>query len=108
MYGSPALTSTHQLVFDVRLVANGGPLGITLTGSEDLQKPILISALLEEGCAYKTHQICIGDRILAINGESLIDTPLSQVTHKLSQNIGSGALELKLARNICGMLCGVR
>jgi glutamate receptor-interacting protein len=35
------------LVFNVRLESNGGPLGITLAGSEDLQKPIVISGLIE-------------------------------------------------------------
>lgn len=92
---------THQLVFNVRLEPNGGPLGITLAGSEDLQKPILISGLIEDGCAFNTRQISIGDCLLAINGESVQDVPLSQAT-KLLQNIGISLVELKLARNICG------
>lgn len=37
----------NQLVFNVRLEPNGGPLGLTLSGSEDLQKPILLSGLNE-------------------------------------------------------------
>lgn len=103
---APVAAVTHQLVFTVRLDApsNGGPLGITLSGSEDLQKPILISALLEDGCAFSTGQIGVGDCLLAINGESVQDVPLSRATKLLQQGIGSGAavVELKLSRNISG------
>lgn len=94
--------ATHQLVFKVRLDAHGGPLGITLSGSEDQQKPILISGLLEDGCAYSTRQICVGDCLLAINGESVQDVPLSRATQLLQQGIGGSAVELKLTRNIGG------
>lgn len=38
---------SHQIVIDVELEPNGGPLGITLSGSEDTKKPILISAIAE-------------------------------------------------------------
>lgn len=103
-----AATTTHQLVFTVRLDANGGPLGITLSGSESEQKPILISALLEAGCAALTGQIAVGDALLAINGESVQAGPLSRATRLLQQSIGGGGqqqqqvVELKLARNISG------
>lgn len=103
---APAATVTRQLVFTVRLdaPAGGGPLGITLSGSEDQQKPILISALLEDGCAFSTGQISVGDCLLAINGDSVQDVPLSRATKLLQQGIGSGAavVELKLSRNIAG------
>lgn len=92
---------THQLVFNVQLDPNGGPLGITLSGSEDMQKPILISGLIEDGCAFNTRQINVGDCLLAINGESVQDVPLSRAT-KLLQNIGANSVELKMSRNICG------
>lgn len=96
--------STHQLVFNVALETNGGPLGITLAGSEDLQKPILISGLIEDGCAFNTQQISVGDCLLAINGDSVQEIPLSQATKLLQQhNIAGTVVDLKLSRNICGI-----
>lgn len=91
---------THHLVFNVRLEPNGGPLGVTLAGSEDLIKPILISGMMEDGIAFNTGQISVGDCLLAINGESVQELPLSHAT-KLLQNIGN-IVDLKLSRNICG------
>lgn len=91
---------THQLVMNVRLEINGGPLGITLSGSEDIQKSILISAVLDGGIAEKSHQIMVGDCLLAINGESVQSKPLSHAT-KLLQNLGS-IVDLKISRNING------
>ena len=90
----------HNLVFDVRLEKNGGALGITLAGSEELHKPIVISGLLEDGVAFNTGQIQIGDCLLAINGENVQDLALSHAT-KLLQNLGD-IIDLKLSRNITG------
>lgn len=47
-------------IFSVCLQPNGGPLGITLAGSEDGQKQIAISGVAENGIAAKTNQIQIG------------------------------------------------
>lgn len=91
---------THQLVVNVRLEINGGPLGITLSGSEDAQKPILISAVSEGGIAYNSRKIHIGDCLLAINGESVQDKPLSHAT-KLLHNLGN-IVDLKVSRSING------
>lgn len=91
---------THQLVINVRLEINGGPLGITLSGSEDVQKQILISAILDGGIAQNSRQINIGDCLLAINGESVQAKPLSHAT-KLLQNLGN-IVDLKISRNING------
>lgn len=93
--------ATHQLVFNVRLEINGGPLGITLSGSEDANKPILISAVLDGGIAENSHQISVGDCLLAINGESVQGKPLSHAT-KLLQNLGN-IVDLKVSRNITGI-----
>lgn len=92
--------TTHQLVVNVRLEINGGPLGITLSGSEDATKPILISAIIDGGIAENSQQIQIRDCLLAINGESVQDKPLSHAT-KLLQNLGN-IVDLKISRNING------
>lgn len=93
---------THQLVINVRLEINGGPLGITLSGSDDINKPIFISAIIDGGIAESSHQIQIGDCLLAINGESVQGKPLSHAT-KLLQNLGN-IVDLKISRNINGMI----
>lgn len=83
-------------VFNVQLHPDGGPLGITLAGNEDGQKPIVISGLQDGGIAFNTGQIQIGDTLLAINNESVIGIPLSNAT-KLLQ-IQNDVIELRLSR----------
>ena len=84
------------VIFTVALQSNGGPLGITLAGNEDGQKPIIVSGLLEGGVAFNTQQIQIGDCLLAINEESVVGKPLSNAT-RLLQSHNEG-IELKLSR----------
>lgn len=84
-------------VFNVQLHPNGGPLGITLAGNEDGQKPIVISGLQDGGIAFNTGQIQIGDTLLAINNESVIGIPLSSAT-KLLQ-VQNDVIELRLSRS---------
>lgn len=93
---------THQLVINVRLEINGGPLGITLSGSEDSQKPIFISGILEGGIAHNSGNIQIGDCLLAVNSESVQGKPLSHAT-KLLQSLGN-LVDLKISRNFNGNL----
>lgn len=87
-------------VFNVKLQQPNpmGPLGITLSGNEDGQKPIIISGLAENGIAANTGQIQIGDALLAINNESVIGLPLSSAT-KLLQIQNVDTIELRLSRN---------
>jgi C-terminal processing protease CtpA/Prc len=90
----------HMNVFNVKLQqpVPSGPLGITLSGSEDGQKPIVISGLAENGLAALTGQIQIGDTLLAINNESVIGLALSSAT-KLLQVQNVAIIELRLSRN---------
>lgn len=87
-------------VFNVSLQPNGGPLGITLSGSEDGQKPIIISGLAENGIAQNTSQIQIGDTLLAINNENVVGMALSKAT-KLLQ-VQNDTIDLRLSRNVAG------
>lgn len=91
-----------QRSFTVRLETNGGPLGITLAGSEDLQKPIIISAIVDEGVAQKSGKLQVGDVVLAINGESIEGKPLSEAT-KLLQYI-ENVVDLKISRRNNGII----
>jgi hypothetical protein len=85
-------------VFNVSLQPNGGPLGVTLSGSEDGQKPIIISGMAENGIAANTAQIQIGDTLLAINNENVVGMPLSKAT-KLLQ-VQNDTIELRLSRSV--------
>lgn len=94
------LTNQNQQinVFNVSLQPNGGPLGITLSGSEDGQKPIVISGMAENGMAANTAQIQIGDTLLAINNENVVGIALSKAT-KLLQ-VKNETIELRLSRGV--------
>ncbi|CAH0555415.1 unnamed protein product [Brassicogethes aeneus] len=87
-----------SVVYTVELHRYGGPLGITISGSEDCLDPIVLSRLTEGGLAEKTGALHIGDRILAINGESLEHRPLSDAI-RLLQTSGD-RVQLKIARHL--------
>ncbi|XP_030749851.1 glutamate receptor-interacting protein 2 isoform X2 [Sitophilus oryzae] len=87
-----------SVVYTVELHRYGGPLGITISGSEDCGDPIVLSRLTEGGLAEKTGALHMGDRILAINGENLDRRPLSDAI-RLLQTSGD-RVQLKIARNL--------
>ncbi|KAF7269698.1 hypothetical protein GWI33_017282 [Rhynchophorus ferrugineus] len=87
-----------SVVYTVELHRYGGPLGITISGSEDCGDPIVLSRLTEGGLAEKTGALHVGDRILAINGENLDHRPLSDAI-RLLQTSGD-RVQLKIARNL--------
>ncbi|XP_061517693.1 glutamate receptor-interacting protein 1 isoform X1 [Anopheles gambiae] len=96
LQAAPPPEELRQRVFTVRLEPNGGPLGITLAASEDLQKPIKISAVTEGGVAHTVGQLQVGDCLLAINGESVSGVPLTTAT-KLLQKF-ENVVDLQIAR----------
>ncbi|XP_055608895.1 glutamate receptor-interacting protein 2 isoform X2 [Uranotaenia lowii] len=96
LVGEPQI---QQYIFNVRLEPNGGPLGITLAGSDDLQKPIKISALTEGGIAHNTGQLKVGDCLLAINGESICGVPLTTATKLLHKF--ENVVDLQISRTEC-------
>lgn len=87
----------HRIqVVKLETQGGGGPLGLTLAGSEDLQKPITISALIEGGIAEQCGKLRVGDVIVAINGETVQGVPLTTAT-KLLQRYDN-FVELKVSR----------
>ncbi|KAK1906302.1 Glutamate receptor-interacting protein 1 [Dissostichus eleginoides] len=67
-----------SIIYTVELQRYGGPLGITISGTEEPFDPIIISSLTKGGLAERTGAIHVGDRILAINSSSLKGKPLSE------------------------------
>ncbi|XP_061709608.1 glutamate receptor-interacting protein 1 isoform X2 [Cydia pomonella] len=94
-------SNENTAVFTVELIKQeNGPLGLTIAGSEDITQPILLSGLVEGGVAEKCGKLAIGDELLTINGESVLNKPLSEAI-KLLQQSGQ-RVQLQLCRKMTG------
>ncbi|XP_043934542.1 glutamate receptor-interacting protein 2 isoform X2 [Protopterus annectens] len=87
--------TTGAIIYTVELKRYGGPLGITISGTEEPFDPIIISGLTKRGLAERTGAIHIGDRILAINNASLKGKPLSEAIHLLQMAGETVTLKIK-------------
>ncbi|KAG8439645.1 hypothetical protein GDO86_005719 [Hymenochirus boettgeri] len=87
--------SSGAIIYTVELKRYGGPLGITISGTEEPFDPIIISSLTKGGLAERTGAIHIGDRILAINSNSLKGKPLSEAIHLLQMAGETVTLRIK-------------
>lgn len=86
------------VIYTVEMQRNGGPLGITISGSDDLFEPMFVSGLTEGGLAERTNAIHVGDIILAINNVSLRGKSLSEAI-ELLQN-ADDMVTLKISRKL--------
>uniref|UniRef100_A0A3P8UX98 Glutamate receptor interacting protein 1 n=1 Tax=Cynoglossus semilaevis TaxID=244447 RepID=A0A3P8UX98_CYNSE len=84
-----------SIIYTVELQRYGGPLGITISGTEEPFDPIIISSLSKGGLAERTGAIHVGDRILAINSNSLKGKPLSEAISLLQQAGETVTLKIK-------------
>ncbi|XP_034382414.1 glutamate receptor-interacting protein 1 isoform X2 [Cyclopterus lumpus] len=84
-----------NIIYTVELQRYGGPLGITISGTEEPFDPIIISSLSKGGLAERTGAIHVGDRILAINSSSLKGKPLSEAISLLQQAGETVTLKIK-------------
>uniref|UniRef100_A0A8C5C5S1 Glutamate receptor interacting protein 2 n=1 Tax=Gadus morhua TaxID=8049 RepID=A0A8C5C5S1_GADMO len=87
--------TSGSIVYTVELKRYGGPLGITISGTEEPFDPITISGLTRRGLAERTGAIHVGDRILAINSVSLKGKPLSEAIHLLQMAGETVTLKIK-------------
>uniref|UniRef100_A0A6I8RNB0 Glutamate receptor-interacting protein 2 n=1 Tax=Xenopus tropicalis TaxID=8364 RepID=A0A6I8RNB0_XENTR len=87
--------TSGAIIYTVELKRYGGPLGITISGTEEPFDPIVISGLTKRGLAERTGAIHIGDRILAINNVSLKGKPLSEAIHLLQMAGETVTLKIK-------------
>ncbi|XP_076804617.1 glutamate receptor-interacting protein 2-like isoform X2 [Clavelina lepadiformis] len=90
--------SSNVISYTVELKRRGGPLGITISGTEEPFDPIFISGLAPGGLADRTGAIHEGDKIQSINGISLRAKKLSEAIGLL-QNAGE-LVTLKIKRNL--------
>ncbi|XP_076860098.1 glutamate receptor-interacting protein 2a [Brachyhypopomus gauderio] len=89
------LESSGSVIFTVELKRHGGPLGITISGTEEPFNPVLISSLTRNGLAHRTRALHVGDRVLAINNVSLKGKPLSEAIHLLQTAGDTVTLKIK-------------
>ncbi|KAM6980353.1 glutamate receptor-interacting protein 2 [Aplochiton taeniatus] len=87
--------TSGSIIYTVELKRYGGPLGITISGTEEPFDPIIISGLTKRGLAERTGAIHVGDRILAINSVSLKGKPLSEAIHLLQMAGETVTLKIK-------------
>ncbi|XP_039770063.1 glutamate receptor-interacting protein 1 isoform X3 [Ornithorhynchus anatinus] len=87
--------SSGAIIYTVELKRYGGPLGITISGTEEPFDPVIISSLTKGGLAERTGAIHVGDRILAINSSSLKGKPLSEAIHLLQMAGETVTLKIK-------------
>ncbi|XP_053576892.1 glutamate receptor-interacting protein 2 [Bombina bombina] len=87
--------TSGSIIYTVELKRYGGPLGITISGTEEPFDPIVISGLTRRGLAERTGAIHVGDRILAINNVSLKGKPLSEAIHLLQMAGETVTLKIK-------------
>ncbi|CAH7169306.1 Grip2 [Phodopus roborovskii] len=90
--------NTGAVSYTVELKRYGGPLGITISGTEEPFDPIIISGLTKRGLAERTGAIHVGDRILAINSVSLKGRPLSEAIHLLQ--VAGETVTLKIKKQL--------
>lgn len=86
------------VVYTVEMQRNGGPLGITISGSDEPFDPIYVSGLTEGGLAERTQAIHTGDIILAINNVSLRGKTLAEAIDLLRN--ADDTVTLKISRQI--------
>uniref|UniRef100_A0A8C5CYD5 PDZ domain-containing protein n=1 Tax=Gadus morhua TaxID=8049 RepID=A0A8C5CYD5_GADMO len=89
-----------SIIYTVELQRYGGPLGITISGTEEPFDPIIISSLTGGGLAERTGAIHVGDRILAINSSSLKGKPLSEAISLLQQAGETVTLKIKKQQDL--------
>eukprot|EP00118_Oscarella_pearsei_P010069 m.60011 g.60011 ORF g.60011 m.60011 type:complete len:1093 (+) comp34911_c0_seq1:176-3454(+) len=86
-----------SILFSVELIRRGASLGITVHGSENPGDPVIISHLKEDGVAFRSGTLKVGDRILAINGMNLRMHTLVEAV-QLLQTAGD-VVKLKICRD---------
>ena len=92
----PEEGSKDCVTYIVQLQRHGGPLGITISGTEDPLDNIVISELTPGGLAQRTGAMHVGDRLLGINDSTTKNKPLSEAIRML-QSAGD-TVTLKIAR----------
>jgi C-terminal processing protease CtpA/Prc len=94
----PSPPKSEPVIYSVELTKNGQSLGISLNGSNVPGQPIVIAGIREGGVAHRTGAIKVNDRIIAINGESLL-TKTIQDAQRILQTAGN-TVTLKISKGV--------
>ncbi|VDK51845.1 unnamed protein product [Anisakis simplex] len=90
--------SSHTVVYSIELNRKGRPMGITIASRGERGDPVIISQLAPRGLAERTGALRVGDRILAVNGESIEGKKVSDAMHLLQQS--GDIVTIKISRYI--------
>eukprot|EP00106_Octopus_bimaculoides_P023545 XP_014790987.1 PREDICTED: glutamate receptor-interacting protein 1-like isoform X10 [Octopus bimaculoides] len=92
--------SEDCVTYTVELQKRGGILGITISGTDNPMDPITISGLTEGGLAERdaTGAIHVGDKLLAINGNTTRGCNLSEAINMLQ--LAGDLVTLKISRTV--------
>ncbi|XP_036360660.1 glutamate receptor-interacting protein 1 isoform X10 [Octopus sinensis] len=92
--------SEDCVTYTVELQKRGGVLGITISGTDNPMDPITISGLTEGGLAERdaTGAIHVGDKLLAINGNTTRGCNLSEAINMLQ--LAGDLVTLKISRTV--------
>uniref|UniRef100_A0A671KVV0 Glutamate receptor-interacting protein 2-like n=1 Tax=Sinocyclocheilus anshuiensis TaxID=1608454 RepID=A0A671KVV0_9TELE len=74
------LESSGSVIFTVELKRHGGPLGITISGTEEPFNPILISSLTRNGLAHRCAQTLTTTSSVSCKGESSVSNSTPGLT----------------------------
>uniref|UniRef100_F1KUU9 Glutamate receptor-interacting protein 1 n=1 Tax=Ascaris suum TaxID=6253 RepID=F1KUU9_ASCSU len=89
---------SHTVVYSIELNRKGRPMGITIASRGERGDPVIISQLAPRGLAERTGALRVGDRILAINGESIEGKKVSDAMHLLQQS--DDLVTIKISRYV--------
>jgi len=84
-----------SVTYTVELKRQGGPLGITISGTEDPCDPILISQITPNSLAARTGALHVNDQILSINMTSLKMMTLTESINLLETEDDSITFKIK-------------
>ncbi|VDM47222.1 unnamed protein product [Toxocara canis] len=89
---------SHTVVYSIELNRKGRPMGITIASRGERGDPVIISQLAPHGLAERTGALRVGDRILAINGESIEGKKVCDAMHLLQQS--DDLVTIKISRYV--------
>uniref|UniRef100_A0A1I7YQU2 Glutamate receptor-interacting protein 1 n=1 Tax=Steinernema glaseri TaxID=37863 RepID=A0A1I7YQU2_9BILA len=98
------VTTQQTIAYSIELNRKGQPLGLTIASTGEPGDPVIISQLAPGGLAERTGALHAGDRILAINGESIKGKKVTDAMRILQQS--TEVVTIKVSRVLDSFVSG--
>ncbi|KAK0399663.1 hypothetical protein QR680_003151 [Steinernema hermaphroditum] len=98
------VTAQQTIAYSIELNRKGQPLGLTIASTGEPDDPVIISQLAPGGLAERTGALHAGDRILAINGESIKGKKVADAMRILQQS--TEVVTIKVSRLLDSFVSG--